>query len=59
VTLATVTLATVTQASPLQVRVDGAATATPARGVSGYAPALNARVLVALVGRIIYVFGAA
>lgn len=52
-------LATVTQASPLQVRIDGAATATNAQGVTGYAPALNTRVLVDLVGRIVYVFGAA
>lgn len=52
-------LGTVTQASPLQVRVDGAGTATNAKGVTGYAPALNTRVLVSLVGRILYVFGAA
>ena len=51
--------ATVTQASPLQVKVDGAATATNAKGMSGYAPALNVRVLVNLVGKILYVIGAA
>ena len=51
--------ATVTQASPLQVKVDGAATATNAKGMSGYAPALNVRVLVNLVGKILYVLGSA
>lgn len=52
-------LATVTQASPLQVRLDGAATATNAKGMSGYAPAVNARVLVQMVGRAVYVLGGA
>lgn len=53
------TYATVTQASPLQVQLDGALTATNAKGMSGYAPALNVRVLVNLVGKILYVLGAA
>lgn len=52
-------LATVTQASPLQVRLDGSATATNAVGMSGYAPAVNTRVLVELVGRVVYVIGGA
>lgn len=52
-------LAVVTQASPLQVKVDGASVATNAKGVTGYAPALNTRVLVSLVGRVLYVIGAA
>ena len=52
-------LATVSQAAPLQVKVDGASTPTNARGMSGYAPALNVRVLVHLVGKILYVLGGA
>lgn len=55
--------ATVTQASPLKVKVDGATAPTPAKGLTTaggtYAPALNTRVLVELVGRVLYVIGGA
>lgn len=51
--------ATVTQASPLLVKVDGAATATAAETLNGYAPALNHRVRVAVVGSTLLVLGRA
>jgi hypothetical protein len=53
-------LATVTQASPLLVRVDGSATAVSASVLSradAYAPALNARVLVLRRGSRLIVLG--
>ena len=54
--------ATVTQASPLLVLLDGAATATAAKILTRgdtFAPALNTRVLVTEVAGRLYVLGAA
>jgi hypothetical protein len=53
-------LATVTQASPLLVRIDGSTTAISASVLSradSYAPALNARVLVLQQGSRLIVLG--
>jgi len=53
-------LATVTNASPLRVRVDGAASDSPATVVEradSYAPAANDRVLVGSSAGVVYVFG--
>lgn len=44
------TYATVTQASPLLVRVDGAATATTCLRLASYTPALSDRVVVERFG---------
>lgn len=54
-------LATVTVTSPLQVRLDGSATAVPAKVVGGssYAPVVSGRVLVAEVASRLYVIGSA
>lgn len=50
---------TVTGTAPLLVRTDGAATALPAKVVSGvgYAPTVGGRVLVASVGGRLFVLG--
>lgn len=52
-------LATVTQASPLLVKLDGAGTASPALPLNGVSPANGARVIVELVGSVLYVVGSA
>jgi len=51
------TKATVTQAAPLQVRVDGAATATPATRLASYAPVVGHRVRVIVDAGTLLVIG--
>jgi hypothetical protein len=49
--------ATVTQASPLLVRLDGAATASSATRLASYTPTLSHRVLVVQLGTGLVVLG--
>lgn len=49
--------ATVVGTSPLTVRIDGAASANPARRLASYSPAANDRVLAVRYGTALYVLG--
>jgi hypothetical protein len=49
--------ATVVGTAPLTVRIDGAASANPARRLSSYTPAAGDRVLAARYGTALYVLG--
>ena len=50
-------LGTATATAPLTVRLDGAATSSPASRLSSYAPTVSDRVLVARYGTTIVVLG--
>lgn len=56
------TLGTVTGTAPLKVRLDGAATPSDARVMARgdvFAPAVNARVVTALIAGRLYILGSA
>lgn len=52
-----VTRATVTQASPLKVKTDGASTAVAAQRLASYTATLNDRVVVTMLGSVVLVLG--
>lgn len=49
--------ATVTQASPLKVKLDGASTATASQALASYTPAVNDRVVVTRIGSVLLTLG--